>query len=247
MSNTVTLYTSNILETATVTVTGTPDAGYLESRLHDRYQSHFWKVSGTQQTIIHVNQDSESLPVDFLAIGSHNFNGEDIDWQWSTNDADWTNAVDQWSQSDNYQAVKTLGSSLTKQYWRVVVSSMLNPRCTEVYMSLGYDFDVRVDPLPMPERSHVDNVEWRRTVGGLERSQKWGDARRYRKYCLVLNASDLVNFRAAMADLDEYSKPFFIKDDEDAYFMVRLLEVPVERPLTGTNNEKTVTLQMVEI
>jgi len=245
MSDTITLYTRNILETGTVTVTGTPDTGFLESRLYDRHVSFYWKVDGTQASTFHVNQGaSDNKAIDFLAIEGHNFDGEDMQWQYSTDDSSWSDATTDWSQSGNSQIIKTLGSSQTKQYWRVTVASMQNPRCCEIFMSYGYEFDVRVQP--RSERTEIDNVSWRRTVGGLERSTKFGDTRRVRSYGLQLDSTDLTSFRAAMDDLDEYSKPFFIKDDEGDYFMCRLSSVPVERPLTGRNDYKEVAIEVIE-
>ena len=127
----ITLYTRNILETGTVTVTGTPDTGYPESRLYDRCISLYWLDTVTEAKNFVVDQGaSGNLAVDFLAIEKHNFNGEDMQWQWSTDNfaADINDAVTDWTQGDNNQIIKTLGSDLTKRYWRVTVTSMANPQ-----------------------------------------------------------------------------------------------------------------------
>jgi len=248
MSATITLYTRNILETGTLVVTGTPDTGYPESRLYDRQISLLWKDTVTEAKTFVVDQSASGiLAVDFLAIEGHNFNGEDMQWQYSTTGA-WAgeevDAVTDWTQGDNAQITKTAAAAQTKRYWRVTVTSMANPKCGEIFMSFGYNFDVMVEP--RSERTSLDNVSWRRTVGGPERSTKFGDIRRSRSYGLVLDSADLTLFRAAMSDLDEYSKPFYILDDEGAYYTCRLTDIPIERPLTGTNNEKQVVLNIIE-
>lgn len=230
------LYTSNILETGTVTATGTVDTGFPKSRLYDRSIDLFWKVTATQATTFHVDQGaSGNTAVDFLAIDRHNFNGEDITWEWSANNSDWTAAVTGWTQGDNLQIIKTLSTALTKRYWRVTVTSMANPQCAEVFMSLAATFQLRFDESPIVQ--NLANVKWVPTVGGLERSTKLGDSRKKRKYPLFLdeNAGTTTSFSGAMDDLDEYSKPFYIKDHEDNYWLCRLENIPDENLITEGN------------
>ena len=75
MSN-ITLYTRNIFETGTVTVTGTPDTGYPESRLHDRCISLYWKDTIIGGKNFLVDQGAAgNVSVNFLVIDKHNFNG----------------------------------------------------------------------------------------------------------------------------------------------------------------------------
>jgi hypothetical protein len=229
----ITLYTRNILETGTVTVTGTPDTGYPESRLYDRAFSLFWKDSATEAKIVHVDQGaSGNLAVDFLAIERHNFDGEDMQWQYSTDDfsADINDAVTDWAQSGSARIVKVLGSALTKRYWRVTVgvgtspSSLANPKCSEVFMSFGRDFEAQVRG--MPRMIKTSNVRWNRTMGNVERSIKRGDLRRQRRYELLLDSTDLTAFEAAMDEIDEYSLPFYIKDHDGDYWPCRLVADP---------------------
>lgn len=231
MASSITLYTRNILETGAVTVTGTPDTGFPESRLYDRAISLYWKDTVTEAKNFVADQGaSDNLAVDFLAIPKHNFNGKDMQWQWSTDDFSGSieDAVGDWNQGDNLQIIKTLGSALTKQYWRVTLASIENPLCSEIFMSLGRKFDVAAaEGTPVDE---LANVEWNRTVGGLERSTKFGDERRMREYTLLLDASALTAFRAAKAELDGYSKPCYIKDRDGYYWMCRLQGVPTEDP-----------------
>ena len=231
MGSSITLYTRNILETGTVTVTGTPDTGFPESRLYDRAISLFWKDTVVEAKNFVVDQGATgNLSVDFLAVEKHNFSGEDMQWQQSTDNfsADINDAVTDWNQTDNARIVKTLGSALTKRYWRVTLSSMTNPKCGEIFMSFGRSFDVASDP--GPTLNELDNVRWNKSVGGIERSTKFGDEKRTREYTLLLNSTDLAAFRAAMDELESYSRPFYIKDADGNYWMCRLQAVPKEEP-----------------
>ena len=72
-----------------------------------------------------------------------------------------------------------------------------------------------------------------------------GDRRRVRSYPLFLSVSDLTNLRSALGDLDEYSRPFYIKDHEGDYWPARLVEDPLETWDNVTN--KHITLNLVEI
>ena len=218
------LYPYNILaEDAAITVTGSPDSGYLESRLYDRSVDFYWKYTNTGDITIHCDQGAGSiLDVDFLAIERHNFNGRTIHWEWSDNDSAWTPAVTNWSQGNNNQIIKTLTTPLTHRYWRIRVIGAVNPQCTEVWMSLGYEF--RINYRENPGGKDQPNVRWRETLGGMERSTKLGDARKVRSYMLPHFQNDytLASFRTAMSYLDEYSKPFYLKDHESNYWFTRL-------------------------
>jgi len=221
----IALYTRNILETGTVTVTGDPDDGFPESRLYDRAISLFWKDTITEAKNFVVDQGAAgNLAVDFLAVHRHNFSGVDLQWQYSNDNfsADINDAVTDWNQSDNSQIIKTLGAALTQRYWRVAMASMANPQCGEIFMSFAREFEATLDPMPSVKR--VSNVRWNRSVGGMERSAKMGDARRARSYSLFLDATDLTLFQAAMDELDEYSLPFFIRDHDGNYFLCRITD-----------------------
>jgi len=221
------LFTYNILDQtdSTVTVTGSADSGYPESRLYDRSIDFYWQYTASGDLIIHVDQGaSNQLSVDTLFIERHNFNGFVMQWQYSDNDSDWTDAVTDWTQSGNTQIVKTLAAAVTHRYWRVHVASAVNPRCTEVFMSGGYSFQVRFDSLP--EEADTDNVIWNETLGGIERSVKLGDIRKGRKYSFFLYPELLTNWRTAIDYLDENSKPFYIKDHEGNYWLARFKALP---------------------
>lgn len=119
------LFTRNILETGTFTVTGNPDSGYPEARLHDRDINLYWKDVSESLVNFNVDQGASPLAVDSLIISGHNFSGSDMAWQWSENNSDWYDAVPVWSQNDNSQIVKTLTTALTKRYWRILLGNVV--------------------------------------------------------------------------------------------------------------------------
>lgn len=240
----ITLYPYNILELGTVDVTGAPDTGYPESRLYDRAISLFWKDTVTEAKNFTVDQGAvASYPIDFLAIAKHNFNGAAMQWQYSTDNfsGDVNDAVTDWTQGDNLQIIKTLGTAQTKRYWRATLASMTNPKCSEVYMSGGYTFDV---DRQSPGGGKRSNVQWNRTMGGVERSTKFGVARRVRNYPLHLDSTDLASLLEALSYLDNYSKPFYFKDHNDEYFMARFTSDPMQ----GWNHEALtrINLELIE-
>ena len=249
----VTLYTKNILETGTVTVTGVPDTGYPEARLHDLSIDFYWKDTATAGfDFITVQSSVAQKSVDFLAIARHNFTGNFGLWQSRTSGSTaWVNATTAWAQGDNNQIVKILSTTVTRMSWRFRVASsssgvagtIANPKCSEIYMSAGSSFAIMAGPAPSAEE--LDNVQWNRTVGGLERATKFGDRRRVRNYTLLLTTGELDTFRTNMADTSGYSKPFYIKDHAGAYIFSRLAEPPVEDYVDKTYTN--INLRTIEV
>lgn len=239
------LYTNNILENGTVTVTGDPDTGCPESRLCDRAIDLFWKDTVTEAKTFQVDYGS-AVEVDTLIIERHNFDGQSITWDYSTDAITWTAAVTGWTQSGNGQIVKTMSSSQTKRYWRVTVSSMTDPKCSEIYMTLARSFPIKADP--PPEWVDVPAVQWNKTFGGTERSTRFGEDKKKGLYTLRhLDSTAKTSFRAAMNDLNGYSKPFYIKDHESNYRFVRFLEEPPETWTREGNYVTPITLNMIEV
>ena len=111
-------------------------------------------------------------------------------------------------------------------------------QCTEIFMSFGHEFPVRFDENPVGRKQ--TNVVWQETVGGIERSTKYGDRKRIRSYSLFLDATNLALFRSAMDDLDEGASNFYIKDHEGYYWMCRLVNDPRENYLTPGTTPLTV-------
>lgn len=223
---TVKFFPYNILELGPVDVTGTPDSGFPESRLYDRAISLYWKDTVTEAKNFTVDQGASPLAVDFLAIERHNFNGKDMQFQYSTDNfsGDINDAVTDWNQGDNNQIIKTMGTEQIKQYWRVTLASITNPQCSEVFISKGFSFNALREKNPVGR--DISNVQWNRSAGGLERSTKFGQKRRVRNYAFWLDASKFTDFETALSYLDDYAKPFYFKDHKDSYFLGRFQNEP---------------------
>lgn len=244
----ITLYTYNILESGTVAVTGTPDTEFPASRLYDRCLNLYWKDTVTvgSKNFVVDQGASGNVAIDFLAINKHNFNGKDMQWQWSTDNfvADINDVVVDWTQGDNLQITQSLSWQANKRYWRVTVSTITNPACGEIFMSLGRSFEISANPPPVIK--DIDNVRWQKTIGGIERSSKSGDVKKSRRYTLLLDNTDVASFRNAMLNIDNYSKPFYIQDERSEFWLCRLLDVPAEKP--HANNEATeIDIDIIEI
>lgn len=211
MANPIYLTCKNILEDATVTVSVGADTAYPAARLYDRAISFYWQKTGTAAITIHIDQGAaDILDVDFLAIFRHNLSGEDITWEYSDNDADWSDAVAGWTQADNGQIIKTLGSAISHRYWRITITSMTDPRIGEIWM--GERLAVTVLHKPAVSGGYQPNIRRNRTIGGPTRVTKMGESVRAYEYAAALSAAQLTAWESAMADLDDYSRPFYITD-----------------------------------
>ena len=94
-------------------------------------------------------------------------------------------------------------------------------------MGLGKTFDLMFTP--SAKVGHEVNVSWRATIGGPERSTRFGLKRKTRSYGLFLdNDTDLATLRTALDYLDDFSKPFYLKDHEDGYWLCRFAPHPGE-------------------
>ena len=225
-AKTITIYPYNILEDGTITVTGAADTGYIESRLYDRCQNLFWKKTGGDSSSsfsceIKVDQGGSPKYVDTLIIPKHNFALELMEWQYSSDNfvADINSAMDSssWTQGDNEQIVKEIANPRNDRYWRILIDEMEAMRCSEVFMSYGYEFYVKVDPFPtIGNRANIDKQD---TIGGMTRTTKLGNKKRVRKYNMKLDAIDMSDWNEAMEYLDHYYKPFYFKDHESNIFL----------------------------
>ena len=238
----ITLYTRNILETGTVSVTGTPDTGYPACRLYDRHTALFWKDTAAEAKTFQVDQGLSILAIDFLAIERHNFSGKTITWEWSTDNIAWNDAVTPWIQGNNEQIIKTIDEALTKQYWRITVSSIASPKCSEIFMSYGYEFDyIESSPYALGQQA---NVSWVESLGGLERSTKFGKERWVKSYAFYLTGTQRTSFEYAESDIDGESNPFYFKDDEDNYSLCRILSSPNKD--FSIENYVTISISLIE-
>lgn len=222
---TVNFYPFNILETGTVTITGGTDTGYPESRIYDREKSLVWKHTNTSQSRgFAVDQGAGVLTSDILIVENHNFDGLTCYFQDSENGSDYDTIIDSWVQSGNGQIIKTVSAPVVSQYFRLYVQSTVNPYCGEVYISLEYSFNAYRQN--RPSGSDVDNVFWNKSQGNIERSTKFGETRRARSYTFFLSASELTSFQAVVTYTDGLSKPFYIKDHDGDYYIVRFASPP---------------------
>ena len=230
------------LSTSSVAVTGTPDSGYPESRLYDLSIDFYWKytASGTIEIVCDQGAGIDWPLVNTLIIDKHNFNGKTMSWEYSSNGSSYSDMVASWVQGDNLQIVKESAISTAYRYHKLTITSAVNPQCTEVFMGGYYEFQVRFDE--PPNQQDRDNVVWQLTLGGLERSTKLGGVRRGRKYDLFLYPSKLIEWREVVTYMDEYSKPFYVRDHESNYWYTRFGIVPGGPFVTEQQQEKEVEL-----
>ena len=243
--STINLYTRNLLETAAVSVTG-EDAGFPATRLYDRAISLFWRYTAAGAVEFKADQGADgNQAVDLLAIARHNFGGQDMAWQYSSDDfgIDIHDAVPGWIQPDHLPIALTLAAPITARYWRVTVGSMSDPRCSEIFLGAGLSLEIK--SRPNPNRRLVSNVQWTQTVGGQERSTKLGDRRRQRSLPLFLDPAGLDALRNGLEALDEYSQPFFLQDEDGAAWLCRLLDDPLENFDHKTHTH--LTLNVIEM
>jgi len=228
--------------TSSVTVTGTPDSGYPESRLYDHSIDFYWKYTASTTIEIVCDQGAgiDWPLVNTLLIDKHNFNGKTMSWEYSSNGSDWYDMVGSWVQGDNLQIVKESSISTAYRYHRLTIASAVNPQCTEVWMGGYYEIAVRYDE--PPEQTDVDNVVWTATLGGIERSTKLGGVRRGRNYSLFLYPGKLIEWKELVTYLDEFSKPFYVKDHEGDYWFARFRIIPGGLYITEQQQEKDVEL-----
>lgn len=248
MADTIVFYPTNIAETSTSTVTmsGTADTGYPVTRLYDRSKNLMWRHTAPLEYIFKVDQGASDIKqVSIMWVASHNFDGVNIYWQYSDNNSDWTNASGSWLQSGNDDIIKTADAS-THQYWRVNINDpVANATCGEIFMGLGYSFDIM--EAPNPTHGYDDgNIEWSRSIGGQERGIKFGDRRERINYTLKLNATELTSFQAMIDELDDFSKPFIIKDKDGNYSLVRFDPIPSKNSvLTNLTEIDISTIEML--
>lgn len=266
MGESVTLHGFNLLELGAVAVNADADTGYPASRLYDRSKGLIWKTSGGEQELSitveqvvdlfgYSNDDfgwdgdgfgREGAPglrdIDTLWVGGHNFAGHEIVWESSENGTDWTERS-RWWQSDDDPIVQVLGSAVTAQFWRLRVEEIGGAECGEIIMTEAVAIGIRNTPAPMHD--HEPAVVWSRSLGGLDRSIKYGDSRAMRRYVLDVTAANLTDFQAFVADLDEFSRPFLVKDKDDAYRLMRFSPVPAEDYFSRLRTR--LTLDLVEV
>lgn len=264
MGETLKIFSYNILETGEVAVSGEPDTGYPVARLYDRSPNLYWKSTGTGQgfgfdaqgfgfddqqfgpqggefyDFLITQPAADIQTVDILYVAGHNFSGRLCEWQYSEDGESWTNAVSAWTQGDNEYIAKALSAAQTKQYWRLRVNGVTDPMAAEIFMSGGYSFGIQTNPPPV--HSYRDNVAWSKSIGGQERSVKFGDERKTLSYGLRIDSTALANYQLIRADLDGFSKPMLIKDKDGNYMLARFEPPPAEDYFTKNRTMLDVVL-----
>jgi hypothetical protein len=236
----------NLFELGTPDITGTPDTGYPEERLYDRSRLLYWKDTGTGALTFKVDQGATgNVAADILICTGHNFDGEDIDWQYDDDDSGYTDAVTQFS-ATTADIVKTISSAQTQRYWQMLVSSMTDPQATELCIGLRYTFEV--DRAGAPTIGRIANVQWADMVDGGSRATKYGPAKKPFQYLLMLDATDLASFVAMDAYFDDYEKPFWFIDHLGDHYLVRFANP--QRPFDVVyqqENNTQIAINLIEI
>lgn len=206
----------NILAEGTTTVTGT-DSGYPKERLYDHSTGFYCMYSSVGAYVVSINQSASPLSVDALVIEDHNLNGVAVTWDHSANGSDWTEAA-AWTQSGTGQIFKQLTTPVTANYWRVSMASHAF-QSTEIFM--GRALSVPVIWSNTPSFTEVADVEQVRTYGGVDHFIRIGPKRRRREYTVFMNRIEypVATFTANLEYLDDYSKPFYLVDHEEACFL----------------------------
>lgn len=111
----------NLLETGTITVTSEA-AGFPKENAYDNNTFDYWKIVDLPGWI---RADMTSpVPCDYFAVAAHTLStvSATISFQWSDDNASWFEAFAAITPSNNSPIFKSF-SSLTKRYWRVVISN----------------------------------------------------------------------------------------------------------------------------
>jgi hypothetical protein len=224
ISSKVKLLCYNILEESTVTVTAV-DSGYPKERLFDRSLGFYCQYSVASAYVVSVYQGGTILPVDTLIIEDHILNGVTVDWQYSDNGSSWTNAVPQWTQSDNSQIFKQSAAASSHRWWRVSMGSHLF-QSTEIFM--GRALSVPVVWGNQPRLGDTADVEKIRTYGGVDHFIRVGPKRKQREYTVFMDRVNypVATFTSDLEYLDDYSKPFYIIDHEGTCFLTEFGNQP---------------------
>ena len=248
-TSTVELFSYNILEDGTTTIsglnngTGLEDAGYPEARIYDWSNNLYWKyTSNSDWMYFTCDQSSSVSDVDTLWVSNHNFTDTYCSWEYADDTASWT-IGEAWTQTDNTDILKILGSTQSKRYWRLTVSGAVNPQIAELFMGDGTSFEIQVSPDPM--HTWDSSVIWTQSVGGQNYSVKLATKKRRIEYALRVNDAVLATLDTIIANSNDLARPLLVKDLHGDYFLMRFERAPIYRHL---NPDLTgVDLNLVEV
>ncbi len=219
----------NLLETSTVSLSaGTADSSYPLYRLYDRGIGRMFRITAAETLEVRIDQGaSGSLAADRLLVpAGHNLDGMTLDILYSDDDASYSPAVAQWTQSGSGLINKSW-SSITHRYWKFKVTSPSSiPQLAELFLTQTYEWER--DPARPAGLGSIYNVERTVTAAGQSRFLEHGDPRRRRPYrmprCGEAQKDNILAFDAAWAG----SNPFWLEDHEGVWIfgeLLRALEV----------------------
>jgi hypothetical protein len=235
----------NILENSTVTVTN-EDTSYPKWRLHDRDIGKLFKGTSNADHTIHAEQTVVfPYAADTLIIPSgHNLSGVGLDWEYSPNDADWSDMVTAWIPSAA-QIEKEAAASQTKRYWKLILSGLAAlPQIPELWIGQAIELQ---DVISWGYQDGVKgNVERIESLSGRPYMLKRGEERQYRNYsCKLYDGADRTALEAFFTHSRE--KPFYLKDLNGIWCFMSLVDPntgPFGRP---SLNRFDITLEMIEV
>jgi hypothetical protein len=249
MGSNIYIYSRNILETGTTTVTGTADTGYPKPRIYDRASDLFWKYTNTGTIIINIDQGSTSYAVNAFIVENHNFNGYLISVEYSSNDVDYSTAVDSWTQSDDNIIDIDFSSTITARYWRITVTSIENPKCGEIFLTLKNEFKINFSQNP----SYVDEISesWIRVANDAKRGVQLGSIMKERSYSIFFHCEapyDYVStFDTIVSELQAAAVPiFYFKDHKDNLFLAKF-DPTYPRRLHYTEQQELFTITVEQV
>jgi hypothetical protein len=216
----------NILESSTVSLAaGTEDSSYPLYRLYDRNIGRLFKPSAAETIEIKIDQGaSGAIAADRLLIpAGHNLDGMTLDIKYSDNDADYTNAVDQWVQSGGGLIDKSW-TSITKRYWKFIITAPASiPQIAELFLTQTYEWE-RNPSRPAGPFDSQFNIERIESSGGQVQYLVKGDPKKRRVYhvprCGETQKGNILGLNNTWAG----AKPFFLCDHEGVWLFGELLK-----------------------
>ena len=235
----------NILESATVTAT-TEDSDYPKWRLHDRDVGKLYKGTSTASHTIQVDQgEVATYDVDTLIIpDGHNLLGATLYWQHSPAGSSWTEMVDFWAGATGL-IIKEATGSQDKRFWRFICSSPIAiPEMPELWMGEQMELaDVVAWGYEDGPRGNVERVE---ALSGRPHFLTLGEDREYRRYLLKMYDSGTKDAVEAFLG-HARSKPFWLKDLDDTWLYMSLVDPNVGPQARPSLNRYDLTLEMLEV
>jgi hypothetical protein len=234
------------MENSTVTVTN-ENTDYPKWRMHDRDIGKMFKGTGTATHTIKADQGVVTqYAVDTLIIpAGHNlYGGAQLDWEYSANDADWSDMVTAWAGAAG-QIVKEASASQIKRYWRLVLTSLAAiPEIPELFMGLKVELaDVISRGYEEGLRGNIDKMD---SLSGRPHFLELGEDREYRKYSCQLRDSskrdDLEGFFS-----HSRGKPFWLKDLDGLWYFMCLVDPNIGPFARPSLNRYDITLEMIEV